>query len=225
MAKKAALLTAVATTMVITAVGCGHAGREGTGTNDGMRTRMLTHHSRPLNYGTGSNWDMRLGLDRHRGTNPDRIRDADDMRLGLNRDNGITGYDQDGVNNWRDYKAAGHGHVNNKLEENHDLAQQLTTIDPVETAHVMLTDHNVYVAVKLKNGQDVESVSTIKSQIADKVHSTRPEVKNVYVSSNPDLVSRFQQYGEHLRQGKPFSGIKDEFNASMHSMFPKPASY
>lgn len=225
--KKTVLLAVLATTVAFGITGCGNRQREGTGTNDAVKTRMLTNNYRPFNYGTGNHKDMRLGLDRYRGTDPDLIRDSGDMKLGLNRDNGFTGYDKDGVNNWKDYKAPSSGYHTNAttLESSEQIAAQLTAMDPIEWASVMLTNQNAYVAVKLKHGQDLDATGHVKTQIADKVHMARPEVKNVYVSSNPDLIDRFKQYGEQIRQGKPISGILNEFNTTVQKIFPTNASY
>ncbi|MFK7694117.1 YhcN/YlaJ family sporulation lipoprotein [Paenibacillus sp. HJGM_3] len=224
--KKAALVSVLAAGMVFGAVGCGKMpAREGTGTNDTVKTRMLTNNYRPFNYGTGNHRDLRLGYDRYRGTDPDLIRDAGDLKLGLNRDNGFTGYDRDGVNNWRDYKAANRGHNITSFETNEQLAKEITSMGPVEWASVMHAGNSAYVAVKLKHGADLEATGHVKTQIADKVHTARPEVQNVYVSSNPDLVGRFQQYGEEIRQGRPVSGLVNEFSTLVQKVFPTNASY
>jgi YhcN/YlaJ family sporulation lipoprotein len=212
--KKTALLAIVASTMVIGTVGCGGPTRDGSGANDGMRTRMLNNNA----------GDLRLGNDRYRGADPNLFRDASDKRLGMRRDNGYTGYDQDGVNRWSDYKSANNNHNNNRLEENREVAEQLTTMEPIEWASVMTSDNNAYVAVKVREGHNLET-GHLKTQIADKVHTTHPQVKNVYVSANPDLISRFQQYSEQLSQGKPVSGLLSEFNKTMMQMFPSNASY
>lgn len=219
------LLSVLAATVALGAVGCGNPAHEGTGTNDRMKTRMLTNNYRPFDYGTGNGDDLRLGFDRYRGTDPDLIRDAGDMKLGLNRDNGFTGYDKDGVNNWRDYKDSNNSHANSMFEDNQQLAQEITALGPVEWASVMQTNQNAYVAVKLKQGQDLDATGHLKTQIADKVHMARPEMKNVYVSSNPDLAERFNQYGEQLRQGKPIEGLVNEFNTMVQKIFPANPSY
>jgi YhcN/YlaJ family sporulation lipoprotein len=101
LAKNTVRFALFASLVAVAASGCTtNARHEGSGTNDGMKTSNY----RPFNYGTGNTKDMRLGLDRYRGTDPDLIKDNDSMRQGLNRDNGITGFDQDGVNRWSDYK-------------------------------------------------------------------------------------------------------------------------
>ena len=189
--------------------------REGTATND----RVRPNNVRPFQYGTGNSNDMRLGLDQYRVNDPDLIRDSDDMRLGLNR----AGGDRDGVNNWADYQSAD-GHNNTRMEVAQYIADQLVAIDPIQTANVLLTDRNAYVAVTTKNGQDVETIQQLKTQIADKVHTIKPEIRNVYVSSNPDFVARVNGFVQDLQAGKPMQGLLNEFNTLVQRIFPTDAT-
>lgn len=218
---KSTLLLALVTA---TAAGCTNPRHEGTGTNDNVYPRNQSSNYRPFHYGTGSNRDLRLGLDRYRGNDPDLIRDSDSLRQGLNRDNGFSGYDNDGVNRWSDYHGYGRTNNNTRLETNYQIAEQLTTIDPVQSAIVLLSDDNAYVAVTLKNGGDVDSAGSVKQQIADKVQSIRPELRNVYVSSNPDFVQWMKGYAQQLSEGKPFQGFINEFNIMVQRIFPQNAA-
>jgi len=230
LATKTIKLAVLASIVAVAATGCG-ARHEGSGTNDGMKTSNY----RPFQYGTGNTKDMRLGFDRYQTADPNLIRDNDSMRHGLNRDNGITGYDQDGVNNWRDYKdqrgmaggaypgagAPADGlHRNTKMEAAQDIANQLTAIEPVRNCNVLLTDNNAYVAVSTKNGEDLEGSQDVKNRIAEQVKAMRPNVQNVHVSANPDFVSRINGYMQDMQAGKPVSGMMEEFNTMVQRMFP-----
>ncbi|WP_158289614.1 YhcN/YlaJ family sporulation lipoprotein [Paenibacillus flagellatus] len=227
MAAKTIRLAVLASLVAVTAAGCTNARHESSGTNDGAKTSNY----RPYQYGTGNTDDMRLGLDRYRGNDPDLIRDADDLRRGLNRDNGATGYDRDGVNRWSDYHdrtgATGtetYGvHNNSTVQSAQDIASQLTAVDPVQTANVLVTNNNAYVAVSTKDGQDIEK-GDVKTRIADRVQALRPDIKNVYVSANPDFVGRVNGYVQQLNAGKPVSGFIHEFNTMVQRLFPANAS-
>lgn len=234
MATKTIKLAVLASIVAVAATGCG-ARHQGSGTNDGMKTSNY----RPFQYGTGNTKDMRLGFDRYQNTDPNLIKDNDSMRQGLNRDNGITGFDQDGVNNWRDYKNQ-HGmaggaypgtgapadgmHGNTKMEAAKDIANQLASIEPVKNCNVMLTDNNAYVAVSTKNGEDLEGSHEVKNRIAEQVKAMRPDVQNVHVSANPDFVSRINGYMQDIQAGKPVSGMMEEFNTMVQRMFPTNAA-
>ncbi|TMV52976.1 YhcN/YlaJ family sporulation lipoprotein [Paenibacillus mesophilus] len=249
MAKNTVRFALLASLIAVAASGCTNARHEGSGTNDGMKTSNY----RPFNYGTGNTKDMRLGLDRYRGTDPDLIKDNDSMRHGLNRDNGITGFDQDGVNRWSDYKhrdgTTGYGagipgtmtgtpgttgptgptgtnmHTNTRMEAAQDIANHLTAVDPaVKSCNVLLTDNNAYVAVSTKSGQDLDNAGDVKTKIAEQVKAQRPNIQNVYVSANPDFVGRVTNYTHDLNAGKPVSGFIAEFNTMVQRLFPANAA-
>ncbi|MEF3307161.1 YhcN/YlaJ family sporulation lipoprotein [Paenibacillus sp. GYB003] len=219
MVTKTIRLALLASLVAAAATGCANARHETSGTNDGVKTKNY----RPL----GNDADMRLGLDGYRGADPGAIRDGDSLRRGLNRDNGPTGFDQDGVNRWSDYKggtgaadAVTGPHANTRMESAQDVANQLTAIDPVKTANVLLTDQNAYVAVTTKDGRDLENAGDVKAKITQHVQSARPNIRNVYVSANPDFVGRANSYVNDLNAGKPVSGFIGEFNTMVQRIFP-----
>lgn len=160
----------------------------------GTTDGVKTNNYRPFQYGTGNTGDMRLGFDRYRGTDPDLMR------------------------------SSGNYHNNTRMESAQNVADQLAEIDPVKSANVLLTDHNAYVAVSTRNGETIEESSAAKKAIADRVQSLRPEVKNVYVSANPDFTGRIQGYVQDLNAGKPVSGLLHEFNSLVQRIFPTNAA-
>jgi len=214
--QKTIRIAIIAALAALPAAGC-NANHQGSGTNDGMKTSNY----RPFQFGAGNTGDMRLGLDRYRGTDPDLIRDNDSMRQGLNRDNGFNGWDQDGVNRWNDYQRnAANNPADSRVEASQEIAQQLVAIDPVQTANVLLAGRNAYVAITTKSGQDIDGQPDVKSRIAERVRQLRPEVENVYVSANPDFVSRINGYIEDVNAGRPVAGLFEELNQIVQRISP-----
>jgi hypothetical protein len=79
---------------------------------------------------------------------------------GLHPRDSVKGYSHDGINQNREYGT----HNNTKMEEAHDIANQLATTEPVKSANVILTDHNAYVAIITRNGEDVDGSEEVKKQ-------------------------------------------------------------
>lgn len=71
-------------------------------------------------------------------------------------------------------------------------------------------------AAKVGNVPDV-----IKSVIARKVQKMNPNVRNVFVSANPDFVDRLNGYAEQFRNGHPLRGMILEFNTAVERLFPQ----
>ena len=127
-----------------------------------------------------------------------------------------------------------------------EIADQIAAMDEVDTANVMVTDHNAYIAVTLhpgsaiaRTGQDTNATGQpnlgtantnpagardvsqeIKDRIANKVRSTHPNIRNVYVSANPDFVERMNILAEEIRNGRPIEGLLNEFNNVIQRVFP-----
>jgi YhcN/YlaJ family sporulation lipoprotein len=118
-----------------------------------------------------------------------------------------------------------------KDEENLELADEasdkINELEEVENSTVMITENNAYVAVVLnknKDGSEIaegsEELEQIEEKIGEQVRVTNATVENVYVSINPDFVSRMNDYREKFDQGEPVEGLFEEFGELTQRVFP-----
>jgi YhcN/YlaJ family sporulation lipoprotein len=118
-------------------------------------------------------------------------------------------------------------HGNSRIEMSDKVANKLAASPEIDAAFVVLTDHNAYVAVtqahKAKSTKSISLTDALKDKIADQVKSMAPTVENVYVSANPDFISRMKGYASQVRQGHPIQGLIVEFNALVERVFPAPS--
>ncbi|MDB4865768.1 MAG: hypothetical protein JWR03_101 [Cohnella sp.] len=151
----------------------------------------------------------------HSYTGPTRTRFADDGAMKMHRRNGELVVEN--------YVTTLHG--NHHLEWSDRIASHLATLPEVNSAYVMVTDRNAYVAV-IDNNKDgvvarsADQSAALHDKIADHVRSMSPTVQNVYVSSNPDFVGRMKIYAVAVGQGRPVQGFLTEFNALTQRIFP-----
>jgi spore cortex protein len=111
--------------------------------------------------------------------------------------------------------------VNNK--DNHmnvadQAVQKVTTLNEVKKASVIVTDNNAFAAVVLKD--DKTLTNNLQEKISDAVRSTDSNIKNVYISANPDFVKHMEDYSNKLRNGKPIVGLFKEFSNMIQRVFP-----
>ncbi|WEK53343.1 MAG: YhcN/YlaJ family sporulation lipoprotein [Candidatus Cohnella colombiensis] len=115
-------------------------------------------------------------------------------------------------------------HNNSKLELSQKAADRVKNIPGIKSAYVMLTDHNAYVAVKLKQeGLKTESAAlteAMKTRIAERIQALSSTTENVYVSANPDFIERVEGWEAEVKQGHPIKGFLQEFNALVERIFP-----
>lgn len=194
--------------------------------------------------------DMRLGLDRYKG-NTARFPDPDgDLSGGLDRENGLSGYDRDHINNWRDYQsAADHAggaadsltagpekgttppssngnlpsHDNSRLDHRGDIAAKVAAIPGVRHANVLTSDSNAYVAVFTDYGTEERVLTpSLRGSIEAEVRKLVPAVRHVYVSDEPSFFRRVDEYVRGVSGGKSTSADVDDFNAYLKNAFPLP---
>jgi len=122
--------------------------------------------------------------------------------------------------------------ANSRFEVSQAIADQLVTLPEVKSANVLVTGNNAYVAVGLNYGSSVTNTGhpqtpgiqdvsgQVKDKIADKVRSVRPDIANVYVSANPDFVERAYALAQDVKNGRPISGVVNEFSNIVKRLFP-----
>jgi YhcN/YlaJ family sporulation lipoprotein len=108
----------------------------------------------------------------------------------------------------------------NKLEIADDVATKITEMKEVESASVIVTNNNAYVAATLKKG--VNDSEALNTKIADQARATNANANynNVYVSTNPDFAKQFKDYGQKIRANEPVAGFFQEFSDTIKRVFP-----
>lgn len=138
----------------------------------------------------------------------DRQTDQDDN----NRENEV---EQQGNN-----EQNGNGPFEGRVEVADEVAERISELDEVERANVFVTNENAYVAVMLANGSEDEVTDDVEDKISEQVRETDENIRNVYVSSNPDFVERATNYADRIQEGEPVEGFIEEFNETIERIFP-----
>jgi len=106
----------------------------------------------------------------------------------------------------------------NRIEVADEAADHIVKMEEVESANVLVTNHNAYVAVVLHEG--VEGTKQIEDKIAEEARAANKDFDNVYVSMNPDFVQQTTDYGNKIRAGEPVEGFFEEFSDTVRRVFP-----
>lgn len=135
------------------------------------------------------------------------------------RDDNQDDNNTDGLDNGVDHNGE------SRLDLAEDAADKVAELEEVDNATVIITDNNAYVAVMMKNEGDStageeELSKDLEDKISEKVREVKSDVKNVYVSLNPDFVERMRGYGERINEGEPIEGFFDEFGEAVRNVFP-----
>ena len=181
----------------------------GCATNNKTNERIANNDNTPLgvrynpNVDTNRNW-----------TNDNRnvtTRDGFNVNnTGTRNDNNGNGF---GVNNNRDFN-------DNQIDVADNIADNIADLKEVDTANVLVTRRNAYVAVKLNNTGNNEMTSTVQRKIAKQVRDVDNNIDNVYISENPDFYNRMTGYRNDINNGRPVSGFFNEFSDTVRRVFP-----
>jgi hypothetical protein len=76
---------------------------------------------------------------------------------------------------------------------------------------------------KMTSADDV--TKEMKDRIAAEVKKHNANIKNVYVSANPDFVERADYYAREVRAGHPLKGFAKEFGTMVERIFPTHSGY
>lgn len=99
-------------------------------------------------------------------------------------------------------------------------ADRITSLKEVDSATVIVTDNNAYVAAKLNDSSRNKLSKAVERKISDKVKKVDRDIDKVYVSVNPDFFDRMNNYAQDMRQGRPVSGFFEQFTETIQRIFP-----
>lgn len=108
------------------------------------------------------------------------------------------------------------------MREAQNIANALAGKQNISRATVFVTDTTAYVAVDIPNMAQGQFTDQIKNGVANEVRRIDPSIQRVYVSADPDVLTRFQGYSNDIRAGKPVQGIYDRFAELTRRIFPQP---
>lgn len=110
------------------------------------------------------------------------------------------------------------GNQRSRMRIADQAASRVADLVDVDTANVIATDDNAYVAVKLANGARL--TNHLEKKISNAVKKTDRDIDHVYISANPDFYQHMTTYGNDIRTGKPVSGFFTDFSNMIQRVFP-----
>lgn len=97
------------------------------------------------------------------------------------------------------------------------LATEAVKVQGVNSATVVLTGNTALVGVDLKPGADA---NTVKTGVVNTVKNANNQVKNVLVSTDPELNTRLVRISRGIGEGRPISAFADEINEIIKRLSP-----
>jgi len=93
-----------------------------------------------------------------------------------------------------------------------DIASEVNQVSGVQKAMVVVAGRNAYVGLDIESGLGEEQVHELENIVADQIKGTEEEINTVYVSSDPDFVSRIQKVSRGIARGDSVTRYADELS-------------
>lgn len=96
----------------------------------------------------------------------------------------------------------------NKIAAN--LSNVASQVPGVNGVTVVIAGTTAYVGVDQKAGVEQSDTENIKRDVSNAVKKAEPRLTSVYVSSDPDTVTRLRRIADGITAGKPISAFDNE---------------
>lgn len=82
------------------------------------------------------------------------------------------------------------------------IARETGKVDGVQKSTVVVAGSKAYIGLDIQPGMEEEQVHEVENIVADRIKGTEESINTVYVSSDPDFVSRIKKISQGIARGK-----------------------
>ena len=101
------------------------------------------------------------------------------------------------------------------------LAKTAEKVDGVKSATVVITGSTAMVGLETDPDIEKEKTDKIKNKVAEQIKKTDNSIRNVSITTDPNLIARLDKIAQGIRNGKPISSFADELAEITRRMTPK----
>jgi YhcN/YlaJ family sporulation lipoprotein len=99
------------------------------------------------------------------------------------------------------------------------LVHLASDVPGVHDATAVVAGDYAVVGIDVDNKLDRTRVGSIKNAVTNALKND-PYGANAVVTSDPDIIQRLRNMGQHIRNGRPISGVADELAAIVERIMP-----
>lgn len=151
------------------------------------------------------------GCSQSNSTPPSSSTPSNKMTAPTDDNKSITDNDQNNVANDNQTNRSDNNDADNLSAEAEKVADAIVDgVEQVEAAHVLISEHMAYAAIKIKSTADTDEAEAIKKDVIAKAKAANSELTDVYVSEEADTFTRLETIAADIANGKPLSGFAEE---------------
>lgn len=107
----------------------------------------------------------------------------------------------------------------------HSLAKKLANtaekIEGVRSATVVVSDSMAFVGLEINSNIQNSKTNEIKNKVINALKKEDKSLKDVSVTTDPNLITRLKKIAQGVEDGKPISGFSKELEEITRRMVPK----
>lgn len=100
------------------------------------------------------------------------------------------------------------------------LAAEAQKVDGVNKATIILSGNTVIVGLKIKPDIEEKRTSEIKKEVVRRIKAADKRIRNVEVTTNPNIITRIKKIAKGIGQGRPISAFGREFEEILRRIVP-----
>ena len=97
----------------------------------------------------------------------------------------------------------------------------LNAMPEVQNSYALTIGNVAFVGVDLKDNVSADAENKLKDKISNDVKREQPELAEVWVTGDPDLVTRIRDLSERITRGEPITGFFTEIEAIAKKLQPQ----
>jgi YhcN/YlaJ family sporulation lipoprotein len=102
-----------------------------------------------------------------------------------------------------------------------EIVRIVNAMQGVKGSYAVVLGNVAMVGVDLKDRLSGEQEDQLKTRIATEVERQIPNLAEVWVSADPDLVVRIRSLADRIARGEPISGFMDEVTELLQKLQPE----
>lgn len=100
------------------------------------------------------------------------------------------------------------------------ISDELTKLDGIKNATVIITGNTALIGVDIPADTQDDKITELKNKVESKAKNVDKDIDHVAITADADVVTRIENMGKEIKNGKPISGFGQEIKEIIERITP-----
>ncbi|AGL00456.1 YhcN/YlaJ family sporulation lipoprotein [Desulfoscipio gibsoniae] len=105
--------------------------------------------------------------------------------------------------------------------EARNIAREADLVDGVKSSTVVVAGNTAYIGLDIKSDIEREQTRSVEEAVIKRVRGAEADIDTVFVSSDPDTVTRLKNIDKGIAEGMPVSSFANELGEIARRLSPR----